>query len=64
MIAQNNMQTEQVQQGDILFKDIVQKTDGLSGILKSDQDASQEYKKVNDHLFSVVISNAVFREEY
>ena len=46
IIAQNNIQTEHVQQEDITFKGIVQNTAGLSSILKADQDASQEYKKV------------------
>ena len=51
MIAQNNIQTEQAQEEDIIFKGIVQNTAGLSGILKADQDASQEYKKVNIYQF-------------
>ena len=51
IIAQNSIQAEQVQQEDIIFKGIVQNTAGLSGILKADQDASQEYKKVNVYQF-------------
>merc|ERR1712241_68075 len=45
IIAQNNVQTQHVQQEDITFKGIVQNTAGLSNISKADQDASQEYKK-------------------
>ena len=46
MTAHNSMQNDQLQQGEITFKGIVQNTAGLSSLLMAEQDASQDYKKV------------------
>ena len=46
MSAQSSFQNENLQQGEITFKGIVQNTAGLSSLLTAEQDASQDYKKV------------------
>ena len=46
MSAQNSLQNEILQQGEITFKGIVQNTAGLSSLLLAEQEASQDYKKV------------------
>ena len=46
MSAQNSLQNEMLQQGEITFKGIVQNTAGLSSLLTAEQEASQDYKKV------------------
>ena len=47
MSAQNSLQNEILQQGEITFKGIVQNTAGLSSLLTAEQEASQDYKKVS-----------------
>ena len=47
MSAQNSLQNEMLQQGEITFKGIVQNTAGLSSLLTAEQEASQDYKKVS-----------------
>ena len=57
MTAHNSMQNDQLQQGEITFKGIVQNTAGLSSLLMAEQDASQDYKKVNFLVSTQILFN-------
>lgn len=58
MSAQNSLQNENLQQGEITFKGIVQNTAGLSSLLTAEQEASQDYKKVSIIAFKPILINA------
>ena len=60
MTAHNSLQNYQLQQGEITFKGIVQNTAGLSSLLMAEQDASQDYKKVNILVSTSTLFNMFF----
>ena len=60
MTAHNSLQNDQLQQGEITFKGIVQNTAGLSSLLMAEQDASQDYKKVNILVSTKTLFNMIF----
>ena len=60
MTAHNSLLNDQLQQGEITFKGIVQNTAGLSSLLMAEQDASQDYKKVNILVSTETLFNMIF----
>merc|ERR1719412_766179 len=68
MTAHNSLQNDQLQQGEITFKGIVQNTAGLSSLLMAEQDASQDYKKKSaaftEQMIALLRAREVEEEKY
>ena len=62
MSAQNSLQNEILQQGEITFKGIVQNTAGLSSLLTAEQEASQDYKKVSTFDIQTSINRCIIHK--